>query len=131
MPGLLLIALGVIGVVGIVAAMAYQRDDLLLTLGSVAGGLLIGGGLLIMAEHHRVRRVERNGRNASGPPQPRGVAGLPRRPRQAAAGDYALRAQALEPEFLHACCRCRPASRREPLCVPAACSHCGRRRSAW
>jgi len=60
MPGLLLIALGVIGVVGIVAAMAYQRDDLLLTLGSVAGGLLIGGGLLIMAEHHRVRRVERD-----------------------------------------------------------------------
>ena len=59
MPGLFLIALGVLGMAGIVAALAYNHHELLLTLGSVAGGLMIAGGLLIMAEHHRVQRVER------------------------------------------------------------------------
>jgi hypothetical protein len=59
LPGLFLIALGVVGLAGIVAALAYDRHELLLTLGSVAAGLLIVGALLIMAEHQRVKRVER------------------------------------------------------------------------
>ncbi|UGT91937.1 LapA family protein [Mycobacterium ostraviense] len=59
LPGLFLIVLGVIGLAGIVASLAYNRHELLLTLGSAAAGLLIAGGLLIMAEHHRVQRVER------------------------------------------------------------------------
>lgn len=59
LPGLFLIALGVIGMAGIVAALAYNHHELLLMLGSGAAGLLIAGGLLIMAEHHRVQRVER------------------------------------------------------------------------
>jgi len=59
LPGLFLIALGVVGLAGIVAALAYNHHELLLMLGSVAAGLLIVGALLIMAEHHRVVRVER------------------------------------------------------------------------
>jgi len=59
LPGLFLIALGVVGMAGIVAAMAYNHHELLLMLGSAVAGLLIAGGLLIMAEHHRVQRVER------------------------------------------------------------------------
>lgn len=59
LPGLFLIVLGVIGLAGIVASLAYNHRELLLTLGSAAAGLLIAGGLLIMAEHHRVQRVER------------------------------------------------------------------------
>ena len=59
MPGLFLIALGVVGLAGIVAALAYNHHELLLMLGSVAAGLLIVGALLIMAEHYRVKRVER------------------------------------------------------------------------
>lgn len=59
LPGLFLIALGVVGLAGIIAALAYNHHELLLMLGSVAAGLLIVGALLIMAEHHRVKRVER------------------------------------------------------------------------
>ena len=59
LPGLFLIALGVIGMAGIVAALAYHHGELLLMLGAGAVGLLMAGGLLIMAEHHRVQRVER------------------------------------------------------------------------
>lgn len=59
LPGLFLIALGVVGMAGIVAALAYNHHELLMMLGTVAAGLLIVGALLIMAEHHRVQRVER------------------------------------------------------------------------
>ncbi len=59
LPGLFLIALGVVGLVGVIAALAYNHHELLLMLGSIAAGLLIVGALLIMAEHHRVVRVER------------------------------------------------------------------------
>ena len=59
LPGLFLIALGVVGLAGIVAALAYNHHELLLMLGSLAAGLLIAGALLIMADHHRVQRVER------------------------------------------------------------------------
>lgn len=59
MPGLLLIALGVVGVAGVVSALAYNHYELLVTLVSVAAGLLIAGGLAITVEHRRVRRVER------------------------------------------------------------------------
>ena len=59
LPGLLLIALGVVGIAGTVAALAYNHHELFLMLVAVAAGLLIAGGLTIMVEHHRVRRVER------------------------------------------------------------------------
>lgn len=59
LPGLLLIALGVVGLAGIVAALAYNHHELLMMLGSAAAGLLLAGGMLIVAEHHRVQRVER------------------------------------------------------------------------
>lgn len=59
LPGLILIALGVFGIAGVVAALAYNHHELLLTLTSVAAGLLIAGGLVITFEHHRVQRVER------------------------------------------------------------------------
>ncbi|TGD84380.1 LapA family protein [Mycolicibacterium sp. CH28] len=59
LPGLLLIALGVVGFAGTVAALAYNRHGLLIVLAAVVAGLLIVGGLAIMVEHHRVQRVER------------------------------------------------------------------------
>ncbi|WP_328351322.1 LapA family protein [Mycobacterium sp. NBC_00419] len=59
LPGLLLIALGVVGLAGVVAALAYNHHELLMTLISVAAGLSIAGGLAITVEHQRVRRVER------------------------------------------------------------------------
>jgi hypothetical protein len=58
-PGLILIALGVFGIAGVVAALAYNHHELLMTLISVAAGLLIAGGLAITVEHRRVQRVER------------------------------------------------------------------------
>jgi len=59
MPGLLMIALGVVGLAGIDAALAYNHHELLMMLGSLAAGLLVLGGLLITTERHRVQRVER------------------------------------------------------------------------
>lgn len=59
LPGLLLIALGVVGIAGVVAALAYHHHEVLMTLISVAAGLLIAGGLAITVEHRRVQRVER------------------------------------------------------------------------
>ena len=59
LPGLILIALGVVGIAGVVAALAYNHHEVLMMLISVTGGLLIAGGLAITAEHHRVKRVER------------------------------------------------------------------------
>jgi hypothetical protein len=59
LPGLILIALGVAGMAGIVAALAYNHHELLMGLSAAAAGVLILGGLIIFAEHHRVQRVER------------------------------------------------------------------------
>jgi hypothetical protein len=59
LPGLVLIAFGVVGIAGVVAALAYNRHELLVMLISVTAGLLIAGGLAITVEHHRVQRVER------------------------------------------------------------------------
>lgn len=59
LPGLLLIALGVVGMAGIVAALAYSQHELLLMLGTGSAGLIIAGLLFIAIEHQRVRRVER------------------------------------------------------------------------
>jgi hypothetical protein len=49
----------VVGIAGVVAALAYNRHELLVMLISVTAGLLIAGGLAITVEHHRVQRVER------------------------------------------------------------------------
>ncbi|HTY28093.1 MAG TPA: protein UsfY [Mycobacterium sp.] len=59
LPGLVLIALGVLGIAGVVAALAYNHHEVLMMLISLTAGLLITGGLAITAEHHRVQRVER------------------------------------------------------------------------
>jgi undecaprenyl pyrophosphate phosphatase UppP len=58
LPGLWLIGLGVVTIVGMLAALAYQHDEWLLPLCLVAGALVTAGGLLIALEHHRVKRVE-------------------------------------------------------------------------
>ncbi len=59
LPGLLLIGLGVAGLAGIDAALAYNHHELLGMLGLLVAGLLVAGVSLIVAEHHRVLRVER------------------------------------------------------------------------
>jgi hypothetical protein len=58
LPGLILIALGIVTMAGLVAATAYQHDEWVLTLGLIAGALVTAGALLITVEHHRVKRVE-------------------------------------------------------------------------
>jgi hypothetical protein len=59
LPGLGLIALGVVVIAGFVAATAYGRADLQLPLGLIAGALVTAGAILVALEHHRVKNVER------------------------------------------------------------------------
>ncbi|WP_299560520.1 LapA family protein [uncultured Mycolicibacterium sp.] len=58
-PGLILIALGVAGLAAIVAAAAYGRPDLVLPLALVTGAVVTAGFVLIVLEHQRVLRAER------------------------------------------------------------------------
>jgi hypothetical protein len=59
LPGLGLIMLGILTIAGFVAATAYNRDELQLPLGLIAGALVTAGAILIALEHQRVKRVER------------------------------------------------------------------------
>lgn len=59
LPGLALLALGIVTIAGFVAATAYNHDELQLPLGLIAGALVTAGTLLIAVEHHRVNTVER------------------------------------------------------------------------
>jgi hypothetical protein len=57
-PGLLSIALGVISLIGSVAAAAYNHREWVLSGGAV-GVLAIAGGIAwLVVEHHRVLRIE-------------------------------------------------------------------------
>ncbi len=58
LPGLGLIALGIVTIAGFVFATAYHRADLELPLGLIAGALVTAGALVITLEHLRVNRVE-------------------------------------------------------------------------
>jgi len=58
LPGLILIGFGTVLIAGTVAATAYGNQGLSVALGLVAGALVTAGALLIIAEHHRVMRVE-------------------------------------------------------------------------
>jgi general stress protein CsbA len=57
-PGLFLMAVGVIALIGSVAAAAYGHQEWLLTTGVVALVAIVVGGLWIAVEHRRVRRIE-------------------------------------------------------------------------
>ncbi|MGV0834045.1 protein UsfY [Mycolicibacterium thermoresistibile] len=58
-PGLILIALGVVGLAAIVAAAAYGNMDAVLPIALIAGAVTTAGGGLIALEHRRVLRIER------------------------------------------------------------------------
>ncbi|KUI39197.1 UsfY protein [Mycobacterium sp. GA-2829] len=58
-PGLVLIALGVIGLAAIVASAAYGEGHLVLPLALVTGAVVTAGGGLIALEHRRVLKIER------------------------------------------------------------------------
>lgn len=58
LPGLFLLAVSVVALVGCVAAVAYKHDEWVLTLGLIFAGTLIAGCALISLERHRVRRIE-------------------------------------------------------------------------
>lgn len=58
-PGLILIALGVVGLAAIVAAAAYGHPQWVLPLALIAGAVTTAGGGLIALEHRRVLRIER------------------------------------------------------------------------
>ena len=58
LPGLGLIALGIVTIAGFVFATAYHRADLQLPLGLLPGALVTAGALVITFEHLRVKRVE-------------------------------------------------------------------------
>lgn len=62
-PGLFLLALGIIAIAGFVAATAYSQQGVPLVLGLIAGALVTAGALLIMVEHHRVKKVEQRWMN--------------------------------------------------------------------
>ena len=57
-PGFLMLAVGIIALIGCVASAAYQRLDLLAGIGLVALVAVVAGSLLITLEHRRVRRIE-------------------------------------------------------------------------
>jgi len=61
-PGLILIAIGIIGLASIVAAAAYGNTGLVLPLALVSGAVVTAGGGLIYLEHRRVNRIERRWR---------------------------------------------------------------------
>jgi hypothetical protein len=61
-PGLILIALGIIGLAGIVAAAAYGHSEWILPVALVSGALATAGFGLITLEHRRVNRIERRWR---------------------------------------------------------------------
>jgi len=58
LPGLILIMLGTLTIAGFLAATAYNRPELQLPLGFLAGALVTAGAVLIAFEHHRVMKVE-------------------------------------------------------------------------
>jgi hypothetical protein len=58
-PGLVLIAVGIIGLVGIVASAAYGNTEWVLPLALVSCAAVTAGGGLIALEHRRVNRIER------------------------------------------------------------------------
>ena len=57
-PGYFLLVVGIIALIGCVASAAYQRLDLLATVGLVALLAVAAGSLWITLEHRRVRRIE-------------------------------------------------------------------------
>lgn len=57
-PGFFLLAMGLMALIGCVAAVAYQRHDLLGTVALVALVAVAAGSLWITLEHRRVRRIE-------------------------------------------------------------------------
>lgn len=57
-PGLLSIALGVISLVGCVAAAAYNHHEWILTTGVVGAMAIAGGSAWLILEHRRVMRIE-------------------------------------------------------------------------
>ena len=61
-PGLLLIAVGVVGLACIVAAAAYGNTEWVLPLALVSGAVVTAGGGLIYLEHRRVNRIEQRWR---------------------------------------------------------------------
>ena len=57
-PGLFLIAVGVVALVGCVAALAYHHPELLVWAGLTAVLTFAGGVSWLAVEHRRIRRVE-------------------------------------------------------------------------
>jgi len=57
-PGFFLLAVGLVALVGCVAAAAYKHHEWLLTTGVVALASVAAGSAWIAVEHHRVRRIE-------------------------------------------------------------------------
>jgi uncharacterized membrane protein YcjF (UPF0283 family) len=57
-PGLLSIALGMISLIGCVAAAAYNRSEWIMTTGIVGFMAIAGGIAWVVLEHHRVLRIE-------------------------------------------------------------------------
>jgi hypothetical protein len=57
-PGLLSIALGVISLIGCLAAIAYHHSEWIVTTGVVGFMATAGGVAWLVLEHHRVMRIE-------------------------------------------------------------------------
>ena len=57
-PGLISIALGIMSLVGSLAAAAYHHHEWILTLGVVGIMAILGGSAWLILEHHRVMEIE-------------------------------------------------------------------------
>jgi hypothetical protein len=57
-PGLISIALGIISLVGCLAATAYHHHEWILTLGVVGIMAILGGSAWLILEHRRVMKIE-------------------------------------------------------------------------
>jgi hypothetical protein len=57
-PGFILLAVGVLGMIGTVAAAAYRHHEFIAATGLVAAIATLGGAVSLLAERRRVLRIE-------------------------------------------------------------------------
>jgi uncharacterized membrane protein YcjF (UPF0283 family) len=73
-PGLFLLALGVLGIIGTVAAAAYRHHEFIAATGLVAALAMLAGAVWLIVERRRVTRLEERWVAEHPEPMPRSTA---------------------------------------------------------